>query len=147
MTATVSGVASIDLRDLPQSARDLIALIGLSATARLIEAMPGYPFPVPKGEDNNPEGAARFATLVEIVGETAARILVKHFGGDNMYVPSCKEAIRKVRNRQIVADYNGGATVFDLVIKYKLCYRQIETILKSTDTTPPDPSQQADLFA
>lgn len=140
-------LSSIALRDLPQSALDLIALIDLPATFLLIDAIPGIKFPMPKGEDNNSSGAARFEMLVDIVGDEAARTLVKHYGGDDLYVPSCKKAIQLARDRQIVAEYLDGATVFDLAIKYKLSYRRIEVILKMTDTTPAESIQQADLFA
>ena len=138
---------TVALSDLPQSAIDLITLIGLTAAVRLIESLPGIKFPVPKGEDNNPEGAARFAMLVDVVGEPAARVLLKHFGGTDMYVPSCKKAMQRVRDRQIVADYDAGMSVFELAIKYRLSYRRIEVILKATDTTPAEPSQQAERFA
>jgi hypothetical protein len=141
------GIGLVALRDLPQSALDLIALIGLPATIQLVEAMPGIKFPVPKGEDNNSGGAARFATLVEAVGDKAAHVLVAHFGGDDLYVPSCKKAIQLARDRQIVAEYLDGSTVTELAIRYRLSYRRIEVILKTTDTTPVATHQQADLFA
>ncbi|MDD5249682.1 MAG: Mor transcription activator family protein [Rhodocyclaceae bacterium] len=140
-------VVTINLDDLPRSAVDLIQLIGLAATLALIDAFPSIKFPVPKGEDNNPEGAARFALLVEAIGDAPARVLVRHYGGDDLYVPSCKQAVRRARDRQIVADYGVGASVFELALKYRLSYRQIETILKTADTTPAEPSKQADLFA
>lgn len=133
--------------DLPQSALDLIGLIGMSATAKLIQTIPGIKFPVPRGEANNAEGTARFATFVEIIGEDAARLIVKHYGGSDIYVPSCKKAIRAARDRQIVADYERGSAVLDLAIRYSLSYRQIETILKTTDTTPVRADSQTDLFA
>lgn len=138
---------TVALSDLPQSAIDLITLISLTAAVRLIESMPGIKFPVPKGEDNNSEGAARFSMLVDVVGDIAARVLVKHYGGTDMYIPSCKKAMQRVRDRQIVADYDAGMSVFDLAIKYRLSYRRIEVILKATDTTPPTATQQADFFA
>lgn len=137
----------IALADLPQSALDLIGLIELPAALRLIEAMPGINFPVPRGENNNADGAAKFAMLVDAVGDEAARVLVRHYGGGDMYVPSCLKAIKAARNRQIVAEYESGIKVIALAIKYRLSYRQIEAILKATDTTAIEPSKQADLFA
>ena len=109
------------LDDLPQSARDLITQIGLPATVALIQAMPGIRFPVPRGENNNPDGAARFAQLVEIIGYEATLILVRNYGDDRgLYVPSCKKAILRARDRQIIADYGTGVTVLDLALKYRL---------------------------
>lgn len=128
------------LDDLPQSARDLISQIGLPAAVALIQAMPGVRFPVPRGENNNPDGAARFAQLVDIVGHEATLILVRNYGNDRgLYVPSCKKAILRARDRQIVADYGTGVTVLDLSLKYRLSYRRIEGILNAP-TAPPAPT-------
>ncbi len=131
------------LDDLPQSARDLITQIGLPATVALIQAMPGVRFPVPRGENNNPDGAARFAQLVEIVGYEATLILVQNYGNDRgLYIPSCKKAIRRARDRQIIADYGTGVTVLDLALKSRLSYRRIEGILNAPITpTPPTAAQ------
>lgn len=139
-------VNNVSLADLPKSALDLIELIGMPATIALIEAMPAINFPVPRGEDNNVAGASRFAYLVDAVGDEAARILVSHFNGTDMYVPSCKRAILRARDRKIVADYDAGTSIFELALKYKLSYRSIEMILKRTDTTPVPEDKQADLF-
>lgn len=138
---------NISLDDLPKSAIDLIELIGLPATVALVEAMPGIKFPVPRGEDNNAAGAARFAHLVEAIGDEPSRRLMAHYGGEDLYVPSCKKAIRLARDRQIVADYEADASVLELALKYRLSYRSIEMILKRTDTTPVPTDRQADLFA
>lgn len=138
---------NVCLDDLPQSARDLITQIGLPATVALIQAMPGVRFPVPRGENNNPEGAARFAQLVEIVGYEATFILVKNYGNDRgLYVPSCKKAILRARDRQIIADYGAGHTVLDLALKYRLSYRRIEGILNTPITPPPASAAQLSLL-
>ncbi len=135
------------LDDLPQSARDLITQIGLPATVALIQAMPGVRFPVPRGENNNPDGAARFAQLVEIVGYEATLILVQNYGNDRgLYVPSCKKAIVRARDRQIIADYGTGVTVLDLALKYRLSYRRIEGILNAPIPIPPPTSPQLSLL-
>lgn len=135
------------LDDLPQSARDLITQIGLPATVALIQAMPGVRFPVPRGENNNPDGAARFAQLVEIVGYEATLVLVQNYGNDRgLYVPSCKKAILRARDRQIIADYGTGVTVLDLALKYRLSYRRIEGILNAPITPPPPTAAQLSLL-
>lgn len=135
------------LDDLPRSARDLIAQIGLPATVALIQAMPGIRFPVPCGEHNNPEGAARFAQLADVVGRDGALILVRNYGNDRgLYIPSCKKAILRARDRQIVADYGAGITVLDLALKYRLSYRRIEDILNTPISPPPAPDAQLTLL-
>lgn len=137
----------VDIADLPRSAIDLVDLIGLAATVRLVESMPGILFPVPRGEDNNAAGADRFQQLSDIVGLEAARILIKHYGGKGgMYIPSCKTALRRARNRSIVALYNAGVSVFDLALAWRLSDRQIKSILKLTDTAAPVESNQVEMF-
>jgi hypothetical protein len=145
----------IDLRDLPQSAVDLINLIGLPAALRLVQKKPGHPFPVPKGENNNPEGAALFSALAEIVGLDNARILVRVYGGTILYIPRCKVAMTRAQHRQIASDYDARlksgephiAIISTLALAHSFTTRWVEIILKSTDTTEPSESIQADLFS
>lgn len=138
---------NVILDELPQSARDLISQIGMSGAVALIQAMPGIRFPVPRGEDNNPAGAARFAQLVEIIGYEATLVLVRNYGNDRgLYVPSCKKAIIRARDRQIVAEYGTGASVIDLALRYKLSYRRIEGVLNKPDATPEQASEQLTLL-
>ena len=145
----------IDLRDLPQSAVDLVNLIGLPAALRLVKTWPGHPFPVPKGENNNPEGAARFTTLVEVVGLENSRILVRVYGGTILNIPRCKVAMTRALHRQIASDYDArlkagephSAIISTLALAHFFTTRWVEIILKSTDTTEPSESIQADLFS
>ena len=75
----------------------------------------------PRGVANNSAGAARFTQLVEIVGRDVTLILVRNYGNDRgLYVPSCKKAILRARDRQITADYDTSVTVLDLALKYRL---------------------------
>jgi hypothetical protein len=144
----------IDLRDLPQSAVDLINLIGLTAALRLVKTWPGHPFPVPKGENNNPEGAALFAALADIVGQDNARILVRVYGGTILYIPRCKVAMTRALHRQIASDYDArlksgephSSIISALALAHFFTTRWVEIILKSTDTTDPSEAFQADLF-
>lgn len=135
------------LADLPASARELIDHIGLTATLDLIKAMPGIRYPIPTAANNNPAGEARFAWLVEVVGATAAQTLVRVYGGQDLYIPSCRRAILRARDRGIVAAYSQGQSVTELALEHQLCYRSVELILKKTDTTPPPVQLQGELFS
>lgn len=81
---------------------------------------------------------------MEIVGYEATLILVQNYGNDRgLYVPSCKKAIVRARDRQIIADYGSGVTVLDLALKYRLSYRRIEGILnRSPSRRPRRPSSR-----
>lgn len=123
-----------------ETARDLIDLIGIEAAGRFCEAFGGFSLPFPKGPDNNRAGAARFEAIAETVGHEAALVLIRRYAGDTVYIPSGKQirhqlAMRR-RNRRIVADYEAGVGMFELVQRYQLCDRRISQILNTP--IPPD---------
>lgn len=137
----------------PQGAADLIAVCGLEATAALITAWPSRGFPVPfRAYGGNDQGARRWEQLVEIVGETAAKRIVRHWGGDKLYIPSCSEAARLRQQDSIRADYDyltgrpasGGLgwshieAVWELGTKYGCADRTIEKALGRPDNPRPD---------
>ncbi len=69
---------------LPSMAVLLLRLIGPSAALRMMEPSNygGKSFLVPKGEVGRGEQA--FAALAEVVGADNAKLISKHFGGENI---------------------------------------------------------------
>ncbi len=70
---------------LPESVLQIAELIGYPATQRLLELFGGTTFPVGKGL--RALGATRASMLREAIGADNARLLVKHFGGEVLYLP------------------------------------------------------------
>lgn len=89
---------------LPKTARDLIDLIGLPATLRLIEARAGQVLAIPKGKRRR--GEARMLDLAEIIGAVATKALCQRYGGEYLTVPSCKRAAAAARDRALAARFD-----------------------------------------
>jgi Mor family transcriptional regulator len=76
--------------------------------------------------------------LVWLVGQDAALLLVKNWGGDRLYVPSCRQVEWQYRNDQIRTEYDiltgergysNNEACFDIGIRYKQSGRTIERIV------------------
>ncbi|WP_370607957.1 Mor transcription activator family protein [Citrobacter meridianamericanus] len=88
---------------LPETVLNIAELIGFPATVELIKALGGTTFPVGKGIRSM--GASRARLLKDTVGENNASILVKHFGGETLYLPRCDRALRELRNRAFLTEF------------------------------------------
>lgn len=80
--------------ELPETAQEIIAVIGLSDTLKLVKKYGGNMLLIPKVKHN---GNA-IAHLVDAIGEASAFKLVEHFRGTTLYLPKCEAALRKHRN-------------------------------------------------
>lgn len=118
--------------DLPETALDLIGLIGWERTQALIAELGGVPFPVPKRADNNAAGARRYLQLAEIVGRQAADLLLRCYGDDVLNIPNCKTALARARNRAMVSFYDSGATLEECALAFGVTARWVSMVLKST---------------
>lgn len=116
--------------DLPQTAQRLVQLVGWEKTFALLRALGGVSFPVPMGANNNPSGAKRFATLAEIVGEVGAATIVEEYGGDVLYIPNIKTALRRAWARAVVDFYSAGATLEETALAFGLTSRRVSYICK-----------------
>lgn len=136
---------------LPENARQLVDMLTLATTLKLVDAYGGTHFPIPKTARQ--EGQY-FAALAEAVGVDAANKLVKRYGNTRLYVPKCAAALRALRDASIRADYDmscgelgHNATVNNVLVpKYKLCDRRIEEILSKADDLQPAIEAQGSLF-
>ncbi|MCQ4171722.1 MULTISPECIES: Mor transcription activator family protein [Hafniaceae] len=106
---------------LPESVQQIADLIGYPATARLLDVLGGTTFPVGKGL--RAMGATRAALLKQTVGEDNAALLVKHFGGEVLYLPRCDRALRELRNRSFLDEFNQlrDNGISSLMVMTQLC--------------------------
>ncbi|MFH1813414.1 MAG: Mor transcription activator family protein [Pseudomonadota bacterium] len=111
---------------LPQSVVDLIELLGYEATMRLVDAFGGLKIEVPYGRVEGPLTARIIQTLG---GGLAARFMAT-YGGEELYIPRCVQAIRDERDRAIQADYDAGSRVPDIAQKYMISERWVWVVLK-----------------
>ncbi|ENP0655893.1 Mor transcription activator family protein [Serratia marcescens] len=106
---------------LPESVLQIAELIGYPATQRLLELFGGTTFPVGKGL--RALGATRASMLREAIGADNARLLVKHFGGEVLYLPRCDRALRELRNRSFLQEFTElrDSGVSSLMVMTRLC--------------------------
>ncbi|MCB6182334.1 DNA transposition protein [Leeia sp. TBRC 13508] len=135
---------------LPENAQLLVRLIGVQKTLLLVERYGGQTFPISKNKTF--AGNIRYQAIAEEVGILAADILTKHFGGEALYIPNCKDAIRETRNRMIRTEFDKhsneigvNATVANLATSFGLSDRMIWRILKEVDKVSVN-AQQISLF-
>ncbi|MEG1609637.1 MAG: Mor transcription activator family protein [Bilophila sp.] len=130
-------------------ARDLVNVVGLSATLKLVEAMGGLNIRIPLGM--TAQGQARRDAFVALIGLEATTRLIGQYGGTMLYVPSCRQArvdardqaINRERNRLASAGCTERRLVDDLARQYGLSSRHIWRILKKPvvpDTSLPSAS-------
>lgn len=129
-----------ELSSLPATARDMAEVIGLRKTLRLVEALGGTTFPVPKRETKL--GELRFNVLADVIGVDAADILVRRYGSTDLYIPRCAEALRRARDAVICREYDrliqtmsGNEAVQRLARTHRLSDRHIFNILKREPVT------------
>lgn len=126
--------------DLPESAQNLVRLIGMAKAVQLIDQLGGTTFPVSKSKTRL--GQLRYELLSDAVGVDAADILTKEYGGEMLYIPNCVAALRAVRNRAIHArfdeltnpasnpTYSSNEAVALLAREHRLSDRRVWDILK-----------------
>lgn len=111
--------------DLPETLQDMLAMIGLPATLKLVEAFPGVRIFVPATMH-------RDHSLAELLGFEAACKLAEYFQGSEYAVPRAADAIRKSRDRKIRRLY-GPMTAGQLALKYGMTERQVYRIVAEPD--------------
>jgi hypothetical protein len=118
---------------LPPTIQTIVGLIGHSNTMALVRELGGDKFRFPTCKQGD-----KWEALLEIVGPRAAAVLANYFGGDDVYIALCVDAVRADRHRAIIARYSAllaeghsgrGATSV-LVQEFRpISYRTIEKVV------------------
>lgn len=114
---------------LPESIKAMIATLGEPIAWLLVEHFGGLSLKVPLGSRT---GGLLTRRLIEVLGEADARRVMETYGGEIVYIPACRAALRDVRDQRIIDGYAGGASVAQLAAQHQLSARQVEKILKRT---------------
>lgn len=102
--------------------QDLVELIGLHPTMRLVQAYGGVRLYVPKLELEDDH------SLVRLIGSEAAKKLQAMYGGEPHFdIPKAERALRAVRDAEIRAK-RPHTSVRLLALENRLTERQIRTI-------------------
>ncbi len=114
----------LKLDDLPESLREMVDLIGLSATLQLVKQFGGLIalyVPHEIGADHQ---------LAAALGLPAARKLAAHYGGDCLRnIPRCTHRLRGLRNAEIRARRKAGESPATLACAYGMTERNVWMIL------------------
>ncbi|MBF0147228.1 MAG: hypothetical protein HQL84_13825 [Magnetococcales bacterium] len=111
----------------PESLKEIRDAIGLDNTLKLVTNCGGTRIFIPKR-------ISAQHRLANLLGLKAARQLSRRFGGESLSVVRGAPALRALRNKEIIDQYNKGARVADLARSHALTERRIYTILADTDT-------------
>lgn len=110
---------------LPESIKEIVTVIGLADTEKLVKAFGGSSFLFWRGE-------GYFSRLREVLGQESAVKLQQHIGAGEVYIPRCEAALRILRNQRLYADFcrlteveglSGRMAVLELCPKYQICDR------------------------
>ena len=135
MAGTLIMLENVDIKDLPPLAQELVALIGFSATIRLVEWRPGVPIYIPQNIDTD-------HPLAHAVGMVGASALVTNYGGETITIPNCKRALCKIRHRQIVQSRAEGYSQTEAALLYGITPRQIRKV----ESAEPKPEMNLSLW-
>lgn len=119
----ISKLPGIDASILPPSLQELVLILELPPTLRLVEHVGGTGVFVPTTERCKPEHQ-----LARIVGFAALLKLAEARGGEYIEIPRAASALRAVRDNQIKALYPSKSQR-ELALLFGLTERQIRNIL------------------
>lgn len=127
--ATESLAQQVDPRLLPPQLRELVRLIGLAHTLRLVEARGGAPLYV----GLSVEGAG---VLRELLPAEAVAALVAHYAGHTLRLPKPDKILQQLRDRAIRAA-RGAATKRELATLYGLTTERVRQIWREGEAEEP----------
>lgn len=109
---------NIDVKILPYVVQDIANLIGLSATLSLVDHYKGRSMWIPT--EFKPDHV-----LCKIIGHENTVKLIDQYHGETLEIPKCDEAMRAVRNMQIIKSDKSQS---QLAAEWNLTVRQIRNI-------------------
>lgn len=107
---------------LPESLVEVRDVIGMDNALKLVTNCGGTRIFVPKR-------ITAQHRLANLLGLKAARELSRHFGGESISVVRGAQALRVLRDKEILTRYSKGARVAELARYFSLTERRIYTIL------------------
>jgi Mor family transcriptional regulator len=87
---------------LPDSAKELIRILGYTATSRLVTRFGGVTLSAKSGAARERSGGVHLL-LREVLSDDESKKLIAYLGGAPFYIPRCDTALRVLRNARFVA--------------------------------------------
>lgn len=120
---------------LPASVQELLAVISLSAAARLIKARGGTRIQIPEAAD-----AGHW--LADLVGMEELEKLCLHYKKEALVLPRCTKAMMMLRDANILKDRRDGLSYSDLALKYQMTEDGINKALRRIELQERQPWAQ-----
>ena len=105
----------------PQSVRELVDVIGLEPTLKLVNERGGTRIFIPVKTDSK-------HWLNDCIGAEAFTKLVAVYQGMELELPKCQAALLALREEQIAQEFENGATNAELALKYGYTERGIRKL-------------------
>lgn len=131
-----SEFSEIVLETLPETAKGFVEMIGLKPTLALVFTFGGAEIRFIKNINS-----WRFEKVASVIGHEAAVKLAEEFNGcESVYIPRCDKTRKKLRNQQIIIEFDKMTTTEgiscrdaanDLAIKHGISNRMVENIVNS----------------
>ncbi|MCK3654896.1 hypothetical protein A4G19_03670 [Pasteurellaceae bacterium Macca] len=83
---------------LPDVVQEMVSVIGLPATEKVIQHFGGVDFRFSLGK-------WYFPKMVEVIGKESADSLRRYFKREKIYIPRCDRALRALRNARFKAEF------------------------------------------
>ena len=130
-------LSGIDPDCLPDSVREMAEVIGLDAALLVVRCYGGRRLWLPREMSADHH-------LAQAIGLAAARRLSAHYRLECLLIPTCKGALRALRNQQISQRYQAGEKAAALAREFGLHERMIWQIVagqrpprQASPATPP----------
>ncbi|PPD19091.1 MAG: hypothetical protein CTY18_06065 [Methylomonas sp.] len=114
---------------LPEGLRTIADACGWDVMWKLWDNFAGGRLNVPKKpSDDNP--------IFLVLNSAESAVFCREFGGEILNIPKADAAKRAVRDQALRAERSAGMEINRLCLKYKLTYRQIQTICREDSPMP-----------
>lgn len=122
----VADMQALPADALPDSVQELVTVVGLTAALRIVEARGGIRLYVPMV-------ASADHWLAALIGLPALEQLVAYYQGDTLEIPRCVEALRAVRELEIVREAQRGASTAQLARRHGYTERGIRKLRRRVE--------------
>lgn len=142
-------LSGMSLELLPPTIRELVEEVGLIPAMALVEHFGGITLNVPLG--GTKVGQAVLDNLASRIGENAANLIAARYGGTRLYIPNCKQSLKRARDSRMLEDKKAmresGASEKEIVRtlsrRYNLSDRYVWRILRMPGAPPRKNRSQA----
>lgn len=128
---------NVPLDTLPNSIKELVEIVGITAAMTIVEQRGGIRLyvPIKVSKDH----------WLTSIGQENFNALVKLYAGEEIEIPRCVEALTAVKHQMIKADADSGLTTTDIARKYNYTERGIRKAIRRAEQLEQSQKDQIQL--